>query len=117
MPYSRTAWNWNHGIGNGEEFYSSVAQISRLQSGTTRRAIRSQTGDDFAIGTRPHPYNESTLEACAKALDCEPGDLLLRDPTSTAAIWDLWEQVPEQHRAQLLAMIETYIRRPPKTGT
>src|ERR1700738_4009489 len=36
-------------------------------------------------------YTQPMLEALADALQCEPGDLITRDPNSE--IWSIWDQV------------------------
>lgn len=43
-------------------------------------------------------YTQPLLEALAYALQCEPADLIMRDPTEEAAIWSIWDKVPELYR-------------------
>lgn len=38
-------------------------------------------------------YNQQHLEALAEALDCDPVDLLIRDPTDPEGIWSIWDRV------------------------
>ena len=58
-------------------------------------------------------YSQATLEALAEALNCQPADLLMRDPSRPAAIWSIWEDLPEQSRDQAIQILETFRR----TGT
>lgn len=61
-------------------------------------------------------YTQPMLEALADALNCEAGDLIMRNPLAMDALWSIKEQLakasPEQQR-QALAVIETLL----KTGT
>lgn len=61
-------------------------------------------------------FNDSTLVALAKALACEPWDLLMRNPLDTDAPWSIWDTVkktPPEKRAAIVAVVETML----KTGT
>ena len=60
-------------------------------------------------------YNQPALEALANALSCSPADLIMRDPTKEAAIWDIWDQIPETKRSQAVAVLQTFIENR-KTG-
>jgi transcriptional regulator with XRE-family HTH domain len=50
-------------------------------------------------------YSQSTLEALAEALSCQPGDLLMRDPTVGEAAWSLLDSLKPETRRQALAML------------
>lgn len=53
------------------------------------------------------PYNQDFLEAAAEALNCEPADLIMRDPAS--ALWSLVDTLKgmgEAQQHQALAVIE-----------
>jgi transcriptional regulator with XRE-family HTH domain len=53
------------------------------------------------------PYNQDFLEAAAEALNCEPADLIMRDPAST--LWSLVDALKgmgEAQQNQALAVIE-----------
>lgn len=44
-------------------------------------------------------YNQDTLEALAFALQCEPSDLIVRNPLDPEAPWSIWDTLkPEQRR-------------------
>lgn len=54
-------------------------------------------------------YTQATLEALAKALECTPADLLIRDPSDPEGIWSLWARVRPAERKQLIGMIRGYL--------
>lgn len=58
-------------------------------------------------------YTQPLLEAIAVALNCEPADLLSRNPGNGAAIWQLWDRAKPAERRQIEAIAETILR----TGT
>lgn len=58
------------------------------------------------IETGKTGYNQETLEAIAAALQCDPADLLMRNPTDPEAIWSLWETARPAQRKQILGMIK-----------
>lgn len=54
-------------------------------------------------------YTQATLEALADALQCEPVDLLIRDPSDPEGIWSLWEKAQPAQRKQLIGMISGFL--------
>lgn len=50
-------------------------------------------------------YTQSTLEALADALNCQPGDLLIRDPLAGEAPWSILDSLRPETRRQALAML------------
>lgn len=58
-------------------------------------------------------YTQDLLEALATIYRCEPGDLIMRDPKATDAIWSIWEQLHPVQRLQLVEIGGTL----KKTGT
>lgn len=54
-------------------------------------------------------YRQETLEALADALQCEPVDLLVRNPTDPEGIWSLWDKAKPAQRKQLLGMISGFL--------
>ena len=58
-------------------------------------------------------YTQPMLEALAEALNCEPSDLIVRDPGASAGIMLIWDQIPEADRAQALKVLSQFKR----TGT
>lgn len=77
------------------EYEISVSQLSRIESGN-------------------QGYSQDILEALATVLRCSPADLIIRDPTKQEAIWSIWDQVPENSRAQALQVLSAFKG---KTGT
>jgi transcriptional regulator with XRE-family HTH domain len=49
-------------------------------------------------------YSQPGLERLADALRCEPGHLLLVDPTKSPEMWSTWENASDAERAQILAV-------------
>lgn len=54
-------------------------------------------------------YRQETLEALADALQCEPVDLLIRDPNDPEGIWSLWERAKPAERKQLIGIISGFL--------
>lgn len=65
------------------------------------------------LETMKQGYSQPTLEAIADALDCEPADLLMRNPTQPEAIWSIWETLDQPAKNQAIQILETFR----KTGT
>jgi transcriptional regulator with XRE-family HTH domain len=58
-------------------------------------------------------YDQFFLEAAADAMNCEPADLIMRDPANDA-IWSIWDQIPATQREQAVRVLQTFAK---KTGT
>jgi transcriptional regulator with XRE-family HTH domain len=58
-------------------------------------------------------YDQPFLEAAAVVLQCEPADLLIRDPSDPDGIWSIWEQLKPVERGQVVEIAKTLKR----TGT
>jgi transcriptional regulator with XRE-family HTH domain len=56
------------------------------------------------------PYNQDLIEQAAEILDCDPMDLLLRDPADPTGIWDIWDRISEQDRERALAVLEQFAK-------
>ena len=54
-------------------------------------------------GTRR--YDQPFLEAAAEALRCEPGDIIMRDPSDADGIWSVWDTLNPLERQQAVAVI------------
>jgi transcriptional regulator with XRE-family HTH domain len=61
------------------------------------------------LETGKQGFTDSTLEAIADALNCSPGDLLMRDPLSEDSVWSIHDQLqrasPEK-RQQVIDFVE-----------
>lgn len=76
-PLLLRQWRKHRGLTQeklAERLGTSKGYISQLESGKQR-------------------YNQQHLEALAEALDCDPVDLLIRDPTDPDGIWSIWDRV------------------------
>ncbi|UJW87921.1 helix-turn-helix domain-containing protein [Devosia sp. SL43] len=60
-------------------------------------------------------YTQPTLEALAYALNCEPGDLLTRDPNLDGAIIDLMRLIRQKDAAATVMALLNAL--PDRTGT
>lgn len=56
-------------------------------------------------------YDQPFLEAAAKALQCEPADLIMRDPSQPGAIWSIWDQIPATEREQAAKVLQAFIKK------
>lgn len=60
------------------------------------------------------PYNQDFLEAAAAAYQCEPADLIMRDPSRVDAMWSIVDQLkvatPEQ-REDVRRVADALIRK------
>jgi DNA-binding Xre family transcriptional regulator len=54
--------------------------------------------------------SRKSLEKIARALRCSVGDLLNVDPLSHGALWDVWEQLRPQEKAQGIELLNALIR-------
>lgn len=54
-------------------------------------------------------YTQATLERLASALQCEPADLLMRDPSQTEVPWSLWEQAKTSQREQIISIMKVIV--------
>lgn len=98
------AWRKHHGDMSQEKlaerlmvetgYEISPGQLSRIESGK-------------------QPYTQDFLEAAATVLGCEPSDLIMRDPTDSAAPWSLLEGLEPAQRETVVQMINGL----KKTGT
>lgn len=58
-------------------------------------------------------FTDSTLEALADALNCTPGDLLIRDPLNEDAVWSIHEQLQKaspEKRQQVIDFVEFVLK-------
>jgi hypothetical protein len=96
-PNYLRAWRKHRGrtlVQVAEQIHLSHGQLSRIERGDS-------------------PYNSDLLEALAELYQCEPVDMLIRDPSEPQSIWSIWDNAkPGEHRQIVdLALVVT------KTGT
>lgn len=58
-------------------------------------------------------YTQELLEVFAEALQCDPADLIMRDPTDPEGIWSVWDDLAGPERRQVVEIAKTF----KKTGT
>ncbi len=58
-------------------------------------------------------WNQDHVEALADVYNCEPADLLMRDPADTRGIWTIWDQIPATQRETAARVLEGFVK---KTG-
>ncbi len=59
------------------------------------------------------PYNEHLLELLASIYQADVASLIMRDPSKSDAIWDIWAQLAPVQREQVVEMAKVLKR----TGT
>lgn len=52
------------------------------------------------------PYTQRSLEALAEVYQCEPEQLLGRDPYKEGEVIDMWSRLTERQQRQALAVID-----------
>ena len=51
-------------------------------------------------------FSDTTLEILAEALNCSPGDLLMRNPLDTDGPWSIWSTLSPTQRTQAIEMMK-----------
>lgn len=89
----------------------------RKHRGLTQEALAERVGmspgNVSLIERGLQNYTQETLEAFGDALQCEPADLLMRNPLDSEGIWSVWDQAKPAQRAQIVEIAKTLL----KTGT
>lgn len=71
-----------------------------------------------ALESGKQRWNQDILELAAEALNCEPVDIIVRDPTAPESLWSVWERVPAANRPLAVKTLEAFTsEKPKKTGT
>jgi transcriptional regulator with XRE-family HTH domain len=79
-----------------EELHLTHGQLSKIERGL-------------------QPYNQELLERLSEIYNCEPVDLLIRDPSEPTNIWSIWNQAKPGERRQIETVAEALLR--VRTGT
>lgn len=90
---------WRKHRGYTQERLAEMAGMSKPYISQLERGVRE--------------YNQHMLETFAEVLRCEPGDLVVVDPTKAENLWSLWETMKPVERVQLVEMAKVIKR----TGT
>jgi transcriptional regulator with XRE-family HTH domain len=84
--------------------------------GLSQEALASAIGRERSYLSRiergERPYDQEMLESLARALGCEPADLLVRDPTDPQGLWSVYDQLTPAQRRQLVEIARTFVRTP-----
>lgn len=73
-------------------------------------AIGITTASLSRIENGKQPYNQRQLEQIAKALKCDPADLLSQDPASPVAeIIEVWRSIPAEFRPIALQSLRAFL--------
>lgn len=92
----------------------------RKHRGLTQEALGERVGLTASsisqLETGKQGFTDSTLEHIAEALNCSPGDLLMRNPLKEDSVWSIQDQLkkatPEQ-KQQIIYLVDTIL----KSGT
>lgn len=94
-PYFFKAWRKHRGL--TQEQLASRVEMSASSVSQLERGVQG--------------FSDAALQAFAEALNCEPGDLLMRDPTSPIwSIFDTLRSLPTDQQQQVAQIIETFRR-------
>lgn len=89
--------DWRKAIGLSQD---QVVEIVREDIPDFSKASLSR------IENGKQPYTQTTLEALARALRCDPGDMLNRRPEIPDMPWSVWERMNERERRQAVNVIK-----------
>lgn len=80
-----------------------------LSQGELAEAIGVSTATISQIENAKSPYSQTQLESIAVALQCDPAELLVRDPADPAPIWGLWDAATPAQRKRILRVISSLL--------
>lgn len=86
--------------------------VDRMSSDLTSEQFITKTSLS-RIERSLQPYSQPLLEAIAEALQCQPADLIMRNPSDTEAPWSIWQKLGTAERNQVIEIMHTFR----KTGT
>ena len=88
--------------------YRNLSQ-DRLVERVSERVENFSKSSLSRIENSKQPYSQDILEALAWALNCEPEDLLMRDPESEVwSIMDTLKKLPPNEQAQVRRIVDTF---------
>ena len=62
------------------------------------------------LETGDSDYTGALLEALAFGLDCEPADLIMRNPLDPEAPWSIWDAIQPEDRPQAILVLKTFVK-------
>jgi transcriptional regulator with XRE-family HTH domain len=75
----------------------SVEKLGELAGTSGATVSRIERGEQ--------PYSQPLLEAFAAALDCDPADILARDPSEPEGVWAIWDSMTNQQKRQAVQVL------------
>ncbi|WP_052699660.1 helix-turn-helix domain-containing protein [Martelella endophytica] len=82
----------------------------RKHRGLTQEELASRIGVSASsvsqLENGKQGFTDSTLEAYAWALGCNPGDLLMRNPLEENAMWSIWEDAMKADPARQQQIVD-----------
>lgn len=78
----------------------------RIYRNLTQEQLAERTG--LTVGTISNleagkvGYSDESLNALADGLSCDPGQILMVDPTKPNAIWSIWESAKEGEKQKIV---------------
>lgn len=61
------------------------------------------------LETGESDYTGELLEKLADALQCEPADLIMRNPLDTEAPWSIWDRLRPDQRKQAIRVLKALV--------
>ena len=63
------------------------------------------------------PYNQELLEKLSEIYQCDPVDMLIRNPADPEAIWSIWDRAQPGEREQIARVASAIVDPKGRTGT
>lgn len=86
----------------------------RLHRGLTQEQMGERVGIDKSylskIENGKKRYDQPFLEAAAEVLACSPADLIERDPSQSARIWEIYDKMSAEQQERLTVVAEALLK-------
>lgn len=96
-------------------YFKEWRKFRHLTQEEVAERIGTSTSTISQLETGKQGFTDTTLIALAEALNCGPGDLLMRNPLEDEAPWSIWNNIPQHNRPQAIEILRTFERK--KSGT
>lgn len=97
-------------------FFTEWRKFRSLTQEKLAALAKLSTASISQLETGKQGFTDATLEALAEALQCNPGDLLARNPLDPAQPWSIWERLTPSQQRQALRLMNA-LSDEPATGT
>ena len=87
---------WRESRGYSQETLAEIVGVTQGQISQLERGLIN--------------YTQPMLEALAEALNCDPADLLVRNPADPSGIWSIWDQLEAPEKVQAVELIKVLKR-------